>query len=165
MPETIAEPQTIADPRDGPVPAGPVRFLAHLRLSALWSQIAQTSGARAFGLVVSTLMVAITARYLGPEGRGIVAAATGWVAVVAGLGGLSLGQVAIHAAAGRHKDTWLPSVFGSLLVIVAVATVTLWIGAFVSYGLSGGSLFNNLTPGCSCWPSRRCPFSSGRSSA
>jgi antigen flippase len=121
--------------------------LARLGMSPVWWQVAHAGGARAVGLVMSTLTLAISARYLGPDGRGIVAAAYGWVAVMSVVGGLSLGQVVIHLAAGKDRDAWLPSILGSLLIIVAVVTAVVWGGVVLSYFFSSGSLFNHLSPG------------------
>lgn len=119
---------------------------ASLTPSAIWAQIAQTGAARALGLVLSIGTLAISARYLGPAGRGAVAAAFAWVSVLAVIGGLSLGQIVIHLAAGKRSDEWLPSVMGSLLPLVAVVTVLIWAGVAATYVASSGSVFNHLTP-------------------
>ena len=62
----------------------------------LWMNIAHTGGAKGYGLVVNTVILVITARWLGPEGRGALGATTTWVALFATIGCLSLGQVAIR---------------------------------------------------------------------
>ena len=65
-------------------------------MSGTWAQIAETSTARIYGLLAGLLSLFITARILGPEGQGILAAAIAWVRMFASFGGLSLGQVMQH---------------------------------------------------------------------
>jgi len=98
----------------------PSRWLMHLFRSRLWMQIIQTSGARIYGLTISLVTLSITAHYLGPEGRGIVAAASSWVGLAAGIGNFSMGQVVIHLAAGKDRNEWLPRTLGTLLIIIGL---------------------------------------------
>jgi O-antigen/teichoic acid export membrane protein len=115
-----------------------------LQARPLWRHVLETGGASAAGVAASTLSLFITARYLGPEGRGIYAAAYAWVALAATLGSLSLGQVVIHHAAGRPVDVWLPETVGTCLAITAGATAVVWLAVVVVYGISGGQFFDNL---------------------
>ena len=50
-------------------------------------QIAETSAARIYGLLIGLLSLFITARILGPEGQGILAATIAWVRMFASFGG------------------------------------------------------------------------------
>lgn len=111
---------------------------------SLWRHILETGGASAAGVAASTISLFITARYLGPEGRGIYAAAYAWVALAATLGSLSLGQVVIHHAAGRRVDDWLPETVGTCLAITVAVTAVVWVTVGVVYSASGGHVFENL---------------------
>ena len=45
-------------------------------------------------------ILGVTARWLGPEGRGDIAAITAWVGLFSTVAYLSLGQVALHNMTG-----------------------------------------------------------------
>ncbi len=87
----------------------------------------------------------MTARFLGPTGRGIYVAANAWVAAFATFGYLSLSQVVFFMAAGKDESEWLPRVLGTLLAILASMTVLGWIIAATLYVVSGGAIFHNLS--------------------
>ncbi len=111
---------------------------------SLWRHVMETGGASAAGVAASTISLFITARYLGPEGRGIYAAAYAWVGLAATLGSLSLGQVVIHHAAGRPVDDWLPETVGTCLAITGAVTAIVWVSVAIAYRVSGGGFFENL---------------------
>ena len=50
-------------------------------MKQLWLNIAHTSGAKVYSLLVGVLTLSLTARLLGPEGRGQVAVITTWVSM------------------------------------------------------------------------------------
>lgn len=114
-------------------------------LRDLTRSIAATSAARIYSLVVSVAMLMIVARWLGPSGQGVVAAATTWATLFATLGSLSLGQVAIHRATVRRGEPWLESVFGTMLVLAGVVTLGCWIVAAVLW-FTGAGVFKNIQP-------------------
>lgn len=109
-----------------------------------WSLIALTSGSRLYWLLVSLGTTVITARALGPDGRGVYVAAVGWVALFATIGNLSLSQVIIYIASSKTKKHWLEPVLGSALVIVAVVAAIEWTIAATMYGVTGGRVFHHL---------------------
>jgi O-antigen/teichoic acid export membrane protein len=106
----------------------------------LWSAIIQTSAARIFSLLAGVVVLFVTARWIGADGRGTVAAITTWVGLFAMLGSLSLGQVAIHRLAVDQSEERLGVVAGSLIAVLAVATVGGWIVAGGASSLRPGSL-------------------------
>ncbi len=112
----------------------------------LWVKIAHTSSAKIYELIAALVALAVTARMLGPEGRGVVAAVTTWVGLFSTVGYLSLGQVALHRATDNRDSAWLAPTLGSLLFLTAIITLGGWVIAFGMYWFSGGSLFNNLAP-------------------
>src|SRR3954468_7826340 len=102
----------------------------------LWKSIGFTSGARIYSLAAGAIGLVITARVLGPSGRGEVAPATTWALLFATFGYLSLGQVAVHRASARDPSEWLGSTLGVLLLMTGVVTVIGWILAAAIYAAS-----------------------------
>ncbi|HUK37273.1 MAG TPA: hypothetical protein VLV86_25330, partial [Vicinamibacterales bacterium] len=91
----------------------------------LWLKIGETSGARVYSLFTSLLVLTITARWLGPAGRGEIAASLVWANLFYICGYLSLNLVALHIAADRGSEM-LPALLGTLLVVTAVVTLAGW---------------------------------------
>src|SRR3954452_25333654 len=83
----------------------------------LWKSIGFTSGARIYSLAAGAIGLVITARALGPDGRGAVAASTTWALLFATFGYLSLGQVALHRGSGRPPEEWLGSTLATLMAM------------------------------------------------
>jgi O-antigen/teichoic acid export membrane protein len=116
-------------------------------LRRLWKPIVETTGANVIVLGASAVTVFITARYLGPDGRGVLAAASSWVSLFSTLGTFSIGSVIIHHAVERRGADWLPDVAGTLLLLVGATTVCGWLLAWFVYVLSSGAAFSHLSPG------------------
>jgi O-antigen/teichoic acid export membrane protein len=110
----------------------------------MWRSIGFTSGARFYSLAASSVSLIISARALGPEGRGAVAAAVTWSLLFATIGYLSLGQVAIHRAAGKPVPEWLGSTLGALLAVTASVTILGWTVAAGIYLISGGDAYGKV---------------------
>jgi len=110
----------------------------------LWLQITHTSGAKVYSLVSGIVVLFLTARWLGPEGRGDVAAITTWVSLFFTFSFLSLGQVALHLATQRRDKNWLPPVFGSLIFMTGVLTLLGWAIAGILHWSSNGDVFHNI---------------------
>src|SRR4051812_2632032 len=110
----------------------------------LWRSIGFTSAARIYAVVAGAISLVITARLLGPSGRGTVAAAFTWAALFSTLGYLSLGQVAIHRATGKEPEEWLRPVLGALLFVAACVTLLGWVAAAAIYVASGGDGFGEM---------------------
>jgi O-antigen/teichoic acid export membrane protein len=116
------------------------RFLGLLR------GIAGAGAAQYYTLLTAVAVLLVTARWLGPEGRGILAAVITWVTLVATFGQLSLGQVAIFRATALRGQEWLGSTLGSLLFMAACVSIGGWLLAGCAYVLTGGSAFHGLPP-------------------
>jgi enterobacterial common antigen flippase len=86
----------------------------------------------------------ITARVLGPVGRGAVATATTWSMLFCTVGYLSLGQVAIHRAAGRAPEEWLGPTLAALLVMTGLVSVGGWATAGLLYGITDGDAYGEV---------------------
>jgi O-antigen/teichoic acid export membrane protein len=109
-----------------------------------WWLVLQTSGAKIYWVLALLLTSVITARYLGPSGRGVFVAAVGWVTLFSTLGHLSLGQVIIHIATRAGAGTWLPRVLGSALAVMGVVTLAGWAIAAGMYAATGGEMFQHI---------------------
>ena len=110
----------------------------------IWRRIAHTSSARIYSLLLGMVSLALTARWLGPDGRGTVAAVTTWVSLFTTFGYLSLGQVAIYRAAQSPGEEWLPATFGSLAFMLVAITGLGWALAAILYFISDGAIFHGL---------------------
>lgn len=95
----------------------------------IWANIAHTSGAKIYSMVAGVLTLALTARLLGPEGRGQVAVITTWVSMFSTFAYLSLGQVALHRMAADPEKKRFGLLLGSLLTIAGFVTVAGWLVA------------------------------------
>ena len=113
-------------------------------MRGMWRTIGYTSGARAYGLAAGAVGLVITARVLGPEGRGEIATATTWALLFSTLGYLSLGQVAIHRAAGRPEEDWLGTTLAALLLMTGIVTLGGWLAAGVLYAASAGNAYGEV---------------------
>jgi O-antigen/teichoic acid export membrane protein len=111
-----------------------------------WRLVALTSAAKVYWVVATLVTTMITARYLGPSGRGILVAAMSWVIAFATLGNLSLSQVIVYVATGKAKEEWLPSSVGSLGLILAGTTILGVIVATGIYFFSEGRAFQHIAP-------------------
>lgn len=110
----------------------------------LWRNIMHTSGAKIYSMLVGVFTLFLTARLLGPEGRGQVAIITTWVTMFCTFAYLSLGQVALHRMAEDRDQKYFGSLLGSLLLMAALLTIAGWLVAFGIYRWSPEGPFKGL---------------------
>lgn len=113
----------------------------------LWEKIAETSGARILGLLAGLVSLIITARLLGPDGRGTVAAILSWVSLFSTMAYLSLGQVAIYKAGQERGTEWFSQVFGALTVLTICLSFISLAVEFALYKNTGGVVYGKLPLG------------------
>lgn len=106
--------------------------------------IAFTSGARIYSTLLSMLILILSARWLGPEGRGIAVVVTTWVTLGASILSLSLGQICVHRAARENDQLWVGPILSALLVFTLVVTVVGWGIAATAWTVSDGGAFGNM---------------------
>jgi O-antigen/teichoic acid export membrane protein len=146
---TVADPEKVAlaaeaspgtaEESPGPAEAagGPMR--------RVWMQIVHTSGARIYSLIGGLVILTITARWLGPSGRGQVAASLVWANVFYLTGFLSLNYVAIHEAAANPEDRrWLAPTMGTLFAFDAFVSVVGWIVAAILWFATSGQIYGAI---------------------
>ena len=111
-----------------------------------WLKVLHTSGATVVAIGASAVTLMVTARTLGPAGRGLYAATTAWVTLFATFGSLSLGPVILHEVAGRSPDEWLGEIVGTSLAIVAGVSLVGWAAVSILYAAAGSATFTHLSP-------------------
>jgi len=114
---------------------------AHL---PLLRDIADTSSARIYSTLLSLATLMLTARWLGPEGRGIVVVITTWTALAGGIVHLSIGQVLVHRAATTEGNDWIGPALGAVAAVTAVVTAIGWMAVALLFSLFGGRLFDGI---------------------
>jgi enterobacterial common antigen flippase len=93
-----------------------------------WRDIVEIGAVRAFSVITNVVVLFATAHSLGPDGRGVLVAATTWILLVAVMTGLSLGQVSHRQFQLRRDPVSNQELAGTLLAVAVVGTV-------VAYGL------------------------------
>ncbi len=101
-------------------------WLPYTTMPAILSKIIQTSGAKIYAVLLSIIAISITARWLGPEGRGIVATISTWVLIFTDIGDLSLSTVLVFKASKKRGETWLSGAMGMLSVHTIIITAFSW---------------------------------------
>jgi antigen flippase len=99
-------------------------------------------------MVLGIFILFLTARLLGPEGRGQVAAITTWVGMFSTFAYLSLGQVALHRMADDREQRRFGMLLGSLLSMTVVLSLAGWMVAITLYCASPQGAFKGLP----LWP-------------
>lgn len=117
-------------------------------MSDIWIKISGAAGAKVYNLMLGIATLALTARLLGAEGRGEVAAVIAWVTLFCTLGHLSLGSVAIHQLAVDRSPRRIAELLGSLGAFAACLVVVGWLVAVGLFAWNDGGVFGNL-PGAS----------------
>jgi len=110
----------------------------------IWAKIARSAGAQTYSILIGVLSMSLTARLLGPEGRGQVAAIVAWVALFGTVGHLSLGLVATSRVATRKDPKWFGELLGSLLCIAVAVSVLGWMIALSLHFGPREGLFSGL---------------------
>ena len=110
----------------------------------LWATIAHTSGAKIYSLLIGLFTISLTARLLGPEGRGQVATITTWVAMFSTITYLSLGQVALHRMADDREHKHFGRLLGSLLLLAVILTMIGWLVALGLYWANPKGIFKGI---------------------
>ncbi|HWW62684.1 MAG TPA: oligosaccharide flippase family protein [Thermoanaerobaculia bacterium] len=110
------------------------------------SNLTLTSTTKAYWILGAMVTTILTARFLGPQGRGIIAAATSSVAMFVTFGHLSLSQVLVYVAGRGERERVLPVITGSLLAITAATTLVAWAICAALYIVTEGRAFQHIAP-------------------
>jgi len=112
----------------------------------LWKAVTLTSGTKAYWMIGAMIGTVITARFLGPQGRGVIAAATSWVALFVTFGHFSLSNVIIYLLGGEDRARLLPVVTGSVMAVTAATALLGWAIAAAMYVVTHGRIFQHIAP-------------------
>src|ERR1043165_662039 len=112
----------------------------------LWKAVTLTSGTKAYWMLGAMVITIITARYLGPQGRGVIAAATSWVALFVAFGHFSLANIIIYLLSGEERERLLPTVTGSVMLLTAMTTLLGWAIAAALHFATHGRIFQHIAP-------------------
>ena len=113
-------------------------------MSKTLHQIIHTSGTTFFIVAAQAITLIATARLLGPDGRGVIAAATSWIILLATVATLSLGQVILHYSIDKAEKDWLSNVVGALILLLFILSVIVIATGLGLYHYSEGRAFNNI---------------------
>lgn len=91
-------------------------MLGSISVKVLWTKLIHVGGVKIYVLLAGLVSLTLTARWLGPEGRGQVVAVTTWASAFSTFGHFSLGQVAIREATSSKNAIWLKDALGVLLI-------------------------------------------------
>jgi O-antigen/teichoic acid export membrane protein len=119
--------------------------------------IAATSSVRVYSTLLSMVALMLTARWLGPHGRGVGVVVTTWVTLLSSIGYLSLGQVCVHRAANEPDQQWIGPTLAALGMVAAMATLAGWALALLIY-LFGSRLFAGIPAGALALGFAALPF-------
>ena len=111
-----------------------------------WKAVALTSATKLYWIIGAMLSTVLTAHFLGPQGRGVIAVATTSVALFLTFGHLSLANVVVYLAGRGDRGNFLSVVTGSLLSITTAVTLVCWTIAVLIYVLTGGRAFQHIAP-------------------
>lgn len=112
-----------------------------------WKAVALTSATKAYWMVGAMIVTVVTARVLGPHGRGVIAAATSWVAMFVTFGHLSLAHVVVSLLTDDDRTRRLGVLAGSMLAITAAVTLAGWATAWTLHAATRGEIFQHIAPG------------------
>ena len=120
-------------------------FVARFNLPGDAAPIAATAVVRGVSLLTGLGTLAITARWLGPDGRGVTAGATAWATLVAGLCHLSIAQVIVRDAALRPGANWLVEQFRNVLLLGGSGVLLAWIAITALYAIAPMRVFGPMS--------------------
>src|SRR5262245_52097051 len=111
----------------------------------VWKAATLTSATKAYWVIGAMITTLVTARFLGPTGRGEIAAATSWVAMFCTFGHLSVAHVLMYVL-GNDGRARFPALVGSVMAITVAATLGAWAIVAALQVASGGAVFGDIPP-------------------
>ena len=109
-----------------------------------WKAITLTSVTKAYWILGAMIATVMTARFLGPQGRGVIAADTSWVALFVTFGHLSLQHVVVYLLGPNDRERNLPAVAGSVMVVTAATALAGWAVAAAIGLATRGAAFEHI---------------------
>jgi enterobacterial common antigen flippase len=111
-----------------------------------WRHIFTVGAARIYSLSVSTLIMLVTARTLGPASHGVLVASLTWVTLFASFASLSIEQVAHFRIQLSKSSDCFPRICGTLLFLGALLSITAMVAGVLLAHFFRTELFRNIPP-------------------
>ena len=109
-----------------------------------WRHILSISAARIYSLLISTIILLITARSLGPSSHGVLVACVAWVMLFANFASLSVEQVAHYRIQLCKGPDPLPKICGTVLFLGALSSIVAVGSGFLLETVFPNTLFRNI---------------------
>jgi O-antigen/teichoic acid export membrane protein len=106
--------------------------------------VLRTGAVQAFELTVGLVTLILSARLLGPEGRGLLGVTVVWAGLFAAFGSLSLDAVVVNRAARGRGEDWFPRLFralGRLYLLLLALTLG---AALLLFAVAREAVFGDL---------------------
>lgn len=87
---------------------------------------------------------AVTARILGPDGRGLLVATISWITLIGTIASLSLGEVSQFLIQSDRRRDWLPGLLGSMLICAIGLSVIAVAISVAAYWSTAGEFMKNI---------------------
>ena len=114
-------------------------------MKEVWKSIVATGGVRIYTLFAGLIVLFLTARVLGPEGRGMYAVVTTFLNLASVIGCLSLGNVALSYKSSNTSSP-LAERLGTLLVSCVVLSVAVFVVVGLLVAVLGVSFLGDISP-------------------
>ncbi|AQR65719.1 hypothetical protein BXU06_12160 [Aquaspirillum sp. LM1] len=108
--------------------------------------MSRTVGAKLYSLTIGVLTLMLTARWLGPDGRGEYAAVLAWASAFVGIAHCSLAEVASQRLSGHAHEERFRSVAMALVYACLALSGIAWLVALLLWHLRP-EMFGQLSPG------------------
>lgn len=87
---------------------------------------------------------AVTARILGPDGRGLLVATISWITLIGTIASSSLGEVSQYLIQSGGRRDWLPGLLGSMLLCAVGLSALAIAMSVVVYWSTAGEFMRNI---------------------
>jgi O-antigen/teichoic acid export membrane protein len=99
---------------------------------------------RLLALLASMATLVLSARWLGPDGRGAIATLSTWAGMGANIAAMSLGQATVRHAAKSRGTAWIGPALSTLLGFTVISATATWVVFAVIYLGSNGQAIGKL---------------------
>lgn len=113
-------------------------------MSTTLRHISSVAFARGYGTLASLITLFVSARYLGPEGRGIFVAAIAWMSTFCTIFHLSVGPALQYRIQHNRAPYTAQAMVGTLLGLGLIGSLAAWLAAALGFAVSQGELFKGL---------------------
>jgi O-antigen/teichoic acid export membrane protein len=106
--------------------------------------VLRTGAVQAFELAVGLVTLVLSARLLGPEGRGLLGVTVVWAGLFAAFGSLSLDAVVVNRAALGRGEDWFPRLFRAIARLYLLLLAVTVAAALLLFAVARERIFGTL---------------------